>query len=123
MSRPKSLKPSYCLHCASGRPYVTIDGGRVYLGVHGTQESRDKYDRVIGEWIARGRQSKPKETIMANPLKLLKLKPKGFQFIKELPIQASPEKVWSSLINVVIHAAGVSTRAGLRLGKDENPKR
>jgi uncharacterized protein YndB with AHSA1/START domain len=37
---------------------------------------------------------------MANPLTLLKLKPTGFQFIRQLPIQAPPKKVWSSLINV-----------------------
>jgi len=37
---------------------------------------------------------------MANPLKMLKLKPIGFQFITECPINASPKKVWSSLINV-----------------------
>jgi hypothetical protein len=37
---------------------------------------------------------------MANPLKLLKLKPTGFQFIEELPIEASPKKVWSSLLKV-----------------------
>jgi uncharacterized protein YndB with AHSA1/START domain len=44
-------------------------------------------------------KDKSKETIMANPLKLLKLKPTGFQFIKQVPIQASPKKVWSSLLN------------------------
>ena len=37
---------------------------------------------------------------MANPLKLLKLKPTGFQFIRQLPIQAPPKKVWASLVNV-----------------------
>jgi len=36
---------------------------------------------------------------MANPLQLLKLKPTGFQFIRELPIKAPPKKVWASLIN------------------------
>lgn len=55
MARPKTLKPAYCLHKSSGRAYVTIDGKTVYLGTHGTQESRDQYDRVIGEWIGRGR--------------------------------------------------------------------
>ena len=59
MARPKSLKPAYCLHKASGRAYVKIDGRRVYLGAHGSQASRDEYDRVIGEWIARSRQSAP----------------------------------------------------------------
>jgi uncharacterized protein YndB with AHSA1/START domain len=37
---------------------------------------------------------------MANPLKLLELQPTGFQFIEDLPIQASPETVWSSLLKV-----------------------
>lgn len=37
---------------------------------------------------------------MANPLKLLKLKPTGFQFIQELPIDAPPKKVWASLLNI-----------------------
>jgi hypothetical protein len=57
MPRPKSLKPKYCLHKSSGRAFVVLDGQFVYLGQHGTQESRDAYDRVIGEWIARGRTS------------------------------------------------------------------
>ncbi|CAN5679395.1 hypothetical protein BH09PLA1_BH09PLA1_22390 [soil metagenome] len=37
---------------------------------------------------------------MANPLKMLKLKPMGFQFIQELKIDAKPGKVWKSLIKV-----------------------
>src|SRR4051812_42075222 len=57
MPRPKSLKPGYTLHKPSGRAYVRIDGKCIYLGTHGTQASRDEYDRVIGEWIARGRQT------------------------------------------------------------------
>src|SRR5258705_5408235 len=36
---------------------------------------------------------------MANPLKLLKLKATGFQFIQETPIDAPPKKVWLSLLN------------------------
>jgi uncharacterized protein YndB with AHSA1/START domain len=36
---------------------------------------------------------------MANPLKLLKLKPTGFQFIQEVPISAPPAKVWKTLLN------------------------
>src|SRR5687767_14973162 len=55
MSRPRSLKPAYCLAKDSGRAFVTLNGKHIYLGKHGTQESRDGYDRVIGEWIAAGR--------------------------------------------------------------------
>jgi uncharacterized protein YndB with AHSA1/START domain len=37
---------------------------------------------------------------MANPLKMLKLKADGFQFIQELPIDAPPKKVWASLLKI-----------------------
>src|SRR5437016_3781181 len=38
--------------------------------------------------------------VMANPLKLLKLKATGFQFIQEIPIDAPPAKVWKALLDV-----------------------
>jgi hypothetical protein len=56
MARPKTLKPKYCLNKIDGRAFVTLSGKRKYLGNHGTQASRDEYDRVVGEWIATGRQ-------------------------------------------------------------------
>ena len=37
---------------------------------------------------------------MANPLKLLKLKPVSFQFIEEIPIAAPPAAVWKALLDV-----------------------
>src|SRR4051794_15421990 len=55
MPRPRSLKPKYCLDKPSCRAFVMLSGNRVYLGRHGTQESRDEYDRLVGEWIAQGR--------------------------------------------------------------------
>jgi len=36
---------------------------------------------------------------MANPLKLLKLKATGFQFIEEIHIDANPKKVWAAVTN------------------------
>ena len=36
---------------------------------------------------------------MANPLKELDLSIKGFQFIQEIPIAASPAKAWAALTN------------------------
>src|SRR5215212_351547 len=36
---------------------------------------------------------------MANPLKMLKLKAHGFQFIQELSIDAPPAAVWKALLN------------------------
>ncbi|MDB5350168.1 MAG: site-specific tyrosine recombinase XerC [Planctomycetota bacterium] len=52
--------PSYRRHKASGQAVVTLNGRDVYLGIHGTPESRAEYDRRIAEWLAAGRHSAPK---------------------------------------------------------------
>ncbi|NLS97952.1 MAG: site-specific integrase [Planctomycetaceae bacterium] len=44
--------PKYCLHKGSGQAYVTIEGARHYLGVYGSDESRERYDRFVGELVA-----------------------------------------------------------------------
>jgi integrase len=51
----KIRTPSYRLHRPSGQAVVTLNGRDRYLGKHGSPESRDEYDRVIGEWLASGR--------------------------------------------------------------------
>ena len=47
--------PSYCKHKQSGQAVVYLDNREVLLGVHGTAASREKYNRLIGEWLANGR--------------------------------------------------------------------
>jgi integrase len=49
--------PSYRKHKFSGQAIVTLGGRDHYLGPHGTKVSRDKYDRLIAEWISHGRQT------------------------------------------------------------------
>jgi integrase len=51
--------PSYRHHKARNLAVVTIDGRDVYLGRFGTPESRAEYDRVVAEWLARGRGVAP----------------------------------------------------------------
>lgn len=51
--------PSYRLHKASGLAVVTLNGRDVYLGQHGSDESKSEYDRLISEWIGNGRQLPP----------------------------------------------------------------
>ena len=55
MARPKGI-PAYRLHKPSGRAVVTINGTMIYLGFHGTRESKAEYDRIIREWLANNRQ-------------------------------------------------------------------
>lgn len=52
---PKKRIPSYRLHRPSGLAIVTLNGQDHYLGRWGSPQSRDEYDRLIGEWLAGGR--------------------------------------------------------------------
>ena len=57
MPRRQKL-PSYRLHKPSGLAVVTLAGKDRYLGVHGSAESRQLYDRLLAEWLAGGRPSR-----------------------------------------------------------------
>ncbi len=47
--------PKYRHNKATNRAVVTLNGRDVWLGPYGSKESREKYDRIVGEWAARGR--------------------------------------------------------------------
>ena len=51
--------PSYRLHESWNLAVVRIGGRDIYLGKHGTPESRERYDRLIAEWLANGRRLPP----------------------------------------------------------------
>ncbi len=55
MARPAKLFPSYRKHRASGQAVVTIGARDFYLGPHGTEVSKQQYDRLVMEWVAAGR--------------------------------------------------------------------
>lgn len=57
MPRLVHRHPKYQHHKASGQAIVTLNGQDIYLGPHDTEESRREYDRVIGQWLASGRQT------------------------------------------------------------------
>jgi integrase len=50
----KSL-PKYRKHKKSGQAVVTLSGVDHYLGPHGTKASKTEYDRLVAEWLSRGR--------------------------------------------------------------------
>ena len=55
MPRLTTAVPKYRKHKQSGQAIVTLSGRDYLLGPHGTQVSRDEYDRLIKEWLASGR--------------------------------------------------------------------
>ena len=63
MSRPKSAKrklaapvPSLCYHPGSDQDYVRLNGRMHYLGKHGNPTNRQRYNALLAEWEANGRQ-------------------------------------------------------------------
>ncbi|MFP6667591.1 MAG: site-specific integrase, partial [Pirellulales bacterium] len=47
--------PSYRLHKPTGQAIVRLAGRMHYLGTHGSDSSRQKYDQLIAEWLTIGR--------------------------------------------------------------------
>jgi hypothetical protein len=43
--------PNYRLHKSSGQALVQLNGQRIYLGKYQTDESREKYRRLLAEWL------------------------------------------------------------------------
>lgn len=52
---PDTSVPKYRKH-ASGQTRVVLDGQTFYLGEFGSKASRMKYNQLVGEWQANGRQ-------------------------------------------------------------------
>lgn len=48
--------PKYRFHKGSGQALVQINGERIYLGKHGSEESKEKYRRLVAEWLASKRE-------------------------------------------------------------------
>src|SRR4051794_13506782 len=54
---PSPRIPTYRRHKPTGQAVVTLNGKDHYLGKHGTPASREKYGRLIAEWLERGGQT------------------------------------------------------------------
>lgn len=51
--------PKYRLHKGSGQALVQINGERIYLGKHGTEQSKEKYRRIVAESLGNPQHSPP----------------------------------------------------------------
>lgn len=57
MCGPSKSLPKYRKHKASGQAVVNLSGVDRYLGPHGTKANKLEYDRLVAEWLARGRMA------------------------------------------------------------------
>ena len=78
--------PKYRLHKPSGQGVVTLNGRDHYLGPFGSPESQAEYDRLVGEWLASGRElasSRPgRNDLTVNELILAYLRHADTYYIK-----------------------------------------
>src|SRR5437660_6217874 len=51
--------PSYCRHKATGQAVVTLGGKDFYLVAYNSAESREKYNRLIADWLVNGGKLTP----------------------------------------------------------------
>ena len=65
MPRTSGNLPAYCLHWRSGQAVVRLSGRDHYLGPYNSAESREKYDRLLAEWLANGRQPTTPVTVQS----------------------------------------------------------
>jgi hypothetical protein len=51
MPKRSNRLPKYRLHKSSGQAVVTLNDFDHYLGDHGTEESKQAYQRNVTEWL------------------------------------------------------------------------
>jgi len=71
MPKLTKIAPKYRKHKASGQAVVTINGRDHYLGPWRSKASIADYDRLIAEWLSRGRDLKPSSVDSITLIELL----------------------------------------------------
>ena len=73
MRGPSKSLPKYRKYKRTGQAVVTLSGVDHYLGPHGTKASEVMYDRLVGEWVANGRELPPDKAKSAPSIRILDL--------------------------------------------------
>jgi integrase len=49
--RKMAREPGYCLHKPTGQAYVRFNGKPFYLGPYGSEDSKERFNRLKAEWL------------------------------------------------------------------------
>ena len=63
MAKKPPRIPSFRHHKAAGQGYVVLDGKYIYLGKYDLPETREKYHRLISEWLSTGHRPVPEHEV------------------------------------------------------------
>ena len=111
--------PAYSLHRSSGQAIVRISGRDNYLGLHGSPESREKYGRLIAEWLACGRQPIEVVTAPANGLLINELLLKFVDHAERYYLLDG--EISKEVVNLKLALRPVKNLYGRTLAKDFGP--
>lgn len=64
MTKPADYLPKLRRHKAKDLAYVCFSGRALYLGKWGSKEAKARYDKLIAEWLDRGRVPPPKPGVV-----------------------------------------------------------
>lgn len=101
---PNKRKPSYWLHKPTGQARVRIDGKDIYLGEYGSQESRDRYDALILDWLTNHGDITP-QTLCVDDLALLYMEHAENYYVKNGKHTSEVHKS-RSLLRLVVELHG-----------------
>ena len=85
MPKLKKHIPKLCRH-HSGHAFVKISGGTRWLGKYGSGEAQEAYDRLVGEWLANGRDLPPQEPPASTSLIVQLIR----DYIRDVEAELSP---------------------------------
>jgi integrase len=81
--------PKYRLHRGSGQALVQIDGKRIYLGKYGSEQSQERYQRIVAEWLSsKSRSCRPRLDLNNSPITVSELLLSFWKYAKERYIKA-----------------------------------
>lgn len=104
-SRASTRVPKYAFHMGSGQAVVRLGGIDIYLGKHGSEESRAEYDRLIGEWVLQGRQT-PGRPGSETALKRREFEPRSYSIALRLLAVVPRDAAHRERLHDPMHGAG-----------------
>mgnify|MGYP001187892432 CR=1 FL=1 len=109
MARPTGRKPSnppnYKLHKASGKAVVRLDGKEIYLGIHNTPESLERYQRLITENWATGKPVEAAERRLAKTMPISKADLKWLREMQNKIPEATRKRIKAKMMSSRLQAA------------------
>ena len=123
MSGKSKRIPKYCLHRPTGLARVIIDGHHVYLGVHGSDASREEYGRLIAERF--GQDKMPANAVPQTPATVITVSELILKYWQERvqPLYQKDGKPTDRQSHMRLAIAPLRRLYGKTLGVDFGPRK